>query len=218
MIWPLVAFAAGVPVAVAARRIIQELSVEPATLAWIDRPAPSLQALPWQAAAWREPLCRAFAWSLPLLLLLVALRFDVPDGFVAAVTATALVICCATDLLAYRVPNVVTLPALLVVLVAAGVEGLQPFLECALTASICAVAFGAIALITRGGLGGGDVKLVALIGAALGLPAGPIALAAGIVAGSVMVIVLHATRRLGRDDVFPFAPFLSVAALIVLFV
>jgi Flp pilus assembly protein protease CpaA len=155
---------------------------------------------------------------MPLLLLLAAVRFDALDALAAAVTATALVICCATDLLAYRVPNLVTLPALVAILAAAAVEGFQPFMEAALTASLCTIVFTGVALVARGGLGGGDIKLVALIGAGLGFPAAPIALAAGIFAGSLTVILLHVTRSIGREDVFPFAPFLSIAALILLFV
>jgi len=162
-------------------------------------------------------MARTFALILPLLLALTALRFEPLDVFVAGLVVVALVVCCATDLLAYRVPNIVTIPALAVVLTAAALSGMPELLDATLGLAVCAGAMLVVAVLSRGGLGGGDVKLVALIGAALGLPEAPIALGAGIVAGSLVVIALHATGELKRGDVFPYAPFLSIAALVVLF-
>jgi prepilin signal peptidase PulO-like enzyme (type II secretory pathway) len=120
-------------------------------------------------------------------------------------------------LLAYRVPNIVTMPALALVLAASAVSGTPDLVDASLGLVACGGAMLVVAGLTRGGLGGGDVKLVALIGAALGLPEALYALGAGIVAGSLVVIALHAMGALRRGDVFPYAPFLSVAALVVLF-
>jgi len=208
--------AAGLPLAVVLERLILRLTTMPfSTLFQGDALAP--RVLPWQTLRWRERLARTFALSLPLLLALTALRFEPPDVLVAGVVVVALVVCCATDLLAYRVPNIVTIPALAFVLMAAAVSGIPQLVDASLGLAVCGGAMLVVAVLSRGGLGGGDVRLVALIGAALGLPEAPIALGAGIFTGSLVVIALHFTHALRRGDVFPYAPFLSVAALVVLF-
>jgi prepilin signal peptidase PulO-like enzyme (type II secretory pathway) len=71
----------------------------------------------------------------------------------------------------------------------------------------------AAAIVTKGGLGGGDVKLGALLGAALGLPVAAFALAEGILLGGGFVICLFAMGRLERTQAFPFAPFLALSGL-----
>ena len=216
MLSSIAVLAAGLPLAVVLERLILRLTSAPfSALFQSDAVAP--RVLPWQTPHWRERLSRTFALSLPLLLALTALRFETPNAFVAGVVVVALVVCCATDLLAYRVPNMVTMPALAVILTAAALSGMPELLDATLGLAACGGAMLVVAVLTRGGLGGGDVKLVALIGAALGLPEAPIALGAGIVAGSLVVIALHATGALRRGDVFPYTPFLSVAALVVMF-
>jgi Flp pilus assembly protein protease CpaA len=208
-------FAAGFPLAVAVERLILQLARMPLS-DWLHADeVPEPRTLPWQTPRWRGVLARAFALSLPLLLLVTALGFESWDALVAGVVVVALVTCCATDLLAYRVANAVTLPALAVVLVAAGATGRPELTDALAGMAACGGSMLGVAVLTRGGLGGGDVKLVALIGAALGLPEALFALGGGIVVGSLVVIVLHAMRRLQRGDVFPYAPFLSVAALVV---
>jgi leader peptidase (prepilin peptidase)/N-methyltransferase len=148
-----------------------------------------------------------------VFVLIAAVRFEDVQALRVAVIAVALLACAATDLLAYRVPDVVTLPALGFALAFSAVAGEPP-----LTSSIAAAAtaggllLGA-AVLTRGGLGGGDVKLGALVGASLGLPLAAFALAAGIVIGGGVVIALYACGRLGREQAFPFAPFLALTAV-----
>ena len=208
--------AAGLPLAVVLERLILRLASVPFS-ALFQAEAVAPRVLPWQAPRWRDAISRTFALSLPLLLALTALRFDTPDVFVAGIVVVALVLCCATDLLAYRVPNIVTMPALAIVLAWAAISGTPELLDASLGLAACGGAMLVVAVITRGSLGGGDVKLVALIGASLGLPGALFALGAGIVAGSLIVIALHAIAALRRGDVFPYAPFLSVAALVVLF-
>ena len=216
MLSSIAVLAAGLPLAVVLERLILRLASVPfSALFQADTVTP--RVLPWQGPRWRDAIARTFALSLPLLLALTVLRFEAPDIFVAGVVVVALVVCCATDLLAYRVPNIVTVPALALVLAAAAISGMPELLEAWLGLVACGGAMLAVAVLTRGGLGGGDVKLVALIGAALGMPEALVALGVGIVVGSLVVIALHATGALRRGDVFPYAPFLSAAALVALF-
>ena len=73
-----------------------------------------------------------------------------------------------------------------------------------------------IALIGRGKLGAGDVKLAGVIGLMLGFPAAITALVIGIFLGGAAAIILLLTRRAGRKSSFAYAPYLALGALVML--
>jgi len=73
-----------------------------------------------------------------------------------------------------------------------------------------------IAIISRGGMGWGDVKLAGLIGLATGFPLVFVALITGAILGGLVAGVLLAMKKKGRKEAIPFGPFLSVATLITL--
>ncbi len=78
------------------------------------------------------------------------------------------------------------------------------------------VLFFLIVLISRGGMGFGDVKMAALIGLALGWQLGLVAILIGIIIGGLAAIVLLILRLKGRKQAIPFGPFLSVGAIAAL--
>ncbi len=69
-------------------------------------------------------------------------------------------------------------------------------------------------LVSRGGMGMGDVKLAALIGLVLGFPQVLIALFLGIILGGLTAGVLLISGAKKRKEAIPFGPFLSMAAFI----
>jgi leader peptidase (prepilin peptidase)/N-methyltransferase len=72
-------------------------------------------------------------------------------------------------------------------------------------------------LITRGrGMGGGDVMLAGLIGAATGFPLIIVALIIGIASGGLLAITLLLLRKKKRKDAIPFGPFLCLGAMATL--
>lgn len=76
--------------------------------------------------------------------------------------------------------------------------------------------FGLLALIGRGALGLGDVKLAAWIGFLTGYPHVISALLLGIIAGGVAAAVLLVAKRFQRKQAFAYAPYLALGAWIVL--
>jgi prepilin signal peptidase PulO-like enzyme (type II secretory pathway) len=70
-----------------------------------------------------------------------------------------------------------------------------------------------IAMISRGGMGGGDVKFLAAIGAFLGPGAALLTLFIGALLGSVVGIGLIIFGRLQRRQPIPFGPFLAAGVL-----
>jgi leader peptidase (prepilin peptidase) / N-methyltransferase len=86
----------------------------------------------------------------------------------------------------------------------------------ALGSAIGFVLFVLIAIISRGGMGWGDVKLAALIGLATGFPLVFVALIMGAITGGLVAVFLLVTRKRGRKQSLPFGPFLSLATWITL--
>lgn len=76
----------------------------------------------------------------------------------------------------------------------------------------------AIAVLGRGAMGMGDVKLAAALGALVGFPDVLPALAVGMVAGGIAALVLLITRRVGRKDYMAYAPYLALGAWVILLV
>jgi len=73
------------------------------------------------------------------------------------------------------------------------------------------------ALIYRGGMGGGDIKLAALIGFFLGWPNGLLAVFLGCLLGAVTGLTLVLTGLKGRKDAIPFGPYLALGTLPAMF-
>ncbi|KJS88308.1 MAG: hypothetical protein JM58_01320 [Peptococcaceae bacterium BICA1-8] len=73
-------------------------------------------------------------------------------------------------------------------------------------------------VLSRGGLGGGDVKLAAVLGLWLGWPDIGLAIFLGSLAGSIIGITLISLRIKNRKEPIPYGPYLVLGTLIVLFV
>ena len=76
--------------------------------------------------------------------------------------------------------------------------------------------FLAIALISRGGMGWGDVKLAGLIGLATGFPLVFLSIIMAAILGGIVAVVMVITKKRERRQTIPFGPFLAVAAMITL--
>lgn len=74
----------------------------------------------------------------------------------------------------------------------------------------------AIALVSKGGMGWGDVKLSAVIGLFLGWQSTLVTLYISFVSGGVFSLLLLLTGKKGRKDPVPFGPFLSGSAALAL--
>ncbi len=67
------------------------------------------------------------------------------------------------------------------------------------------------------GMGGGDIKLLAMIGAFLGWPSVPVTLFIASILGSVIGLICMAITGAGRRLALPFAPFLCSGAILFIF-
>ena len=74
-----------------------------------------------------------------------------------------------------------------------------------------------LAVLTRGGIGGGDIKLIAALGLWLGVDALVEVVAWGFIAGGIGAFFLLKFRHKKKTDTFAYGPFFTIAALLQLF-
>jgi prepilin signal peptidase PulO-like enzyme (type II secretory pathway) len=128
------------------------------------------------------------------------------------------IICTGTDLLAYRVPNVITYPAIVIALAVGMIAPGANRLDVAAGGIVIGGTFFAMAVATRGkGMGMGDVKLALFVGFALGLTIGIRALLVTALVGGAFAVLLMLIRIRKRQDIMPYGPFISAGALALLF-
>jgi leader peptidase (prepilin peptidase) / N-methyltransferase len=145
------------------------------------------------------------------------LRFGVSaEALLAAGFCAVLVALAAIDLEHRIVPNRIVLPALAVGL--AGRFVLEPSLEWPLAALAASGFLFAAALAYPRGLGMGDVKLAALLGAVLGSSVA-VAMGFGLAAALLPagVVAMREGMSAARKTALPLAPFLALGSVIALF-
>ena len=123
------------------------------------------------------------------------------------------------------IPDSITLPGILIGLVAGSFLLYDPFLRWTMlgfkTTIIGAVTgfglFYLIAVFSRGGMGGGDIKMMAMVGALMGWKSVLLTTFLGSLFGAVWGIFLMVFKGSGRKSKIPFGPFLAAGAIITLF-
>ncbi|HNS51333.1 MAG TPA: A24 family peptidase [Anaerolineae bacterium] len=134
----------------------------------------------------------------------------------AAVCFTALLLALSlVDLRVRRLPDALLLLLLAWAAVEAAWLGRPTWLSAGAGLLFGGGLFLLIALVRRGAMGAGDVKLAAVLGAALGFPDVVTALLWGVLAGGLAALALLVTRRAGRKDYMAYGPYLALGAWLV---
>jgi len=147
-----------------------------------------------------------------------------PTSALLAVYAAILLVVFVIDLERGLILNKVVFPSLAVSLLAAalipspwlGTLFPHPFLSAAAGAASGFALLFLIALLARGGMGWGDVKFAAFMGAATGFPLVFVALFCGVMIGALIAVVLLASGKKGRKQGIPFGPFLALGTMATL--
>jgi len=151
--------------------------------------------------------------------------------------ATVLIILFVTDFEHFMLPNVITWPAMLLAMLVAlavtlahyslpwslyyGGSGFMAvfnnFLLCALAGGACgALLLLLVVVLSRGGMGMGDVLLSGLLGLMVGFPLVFVALFLSILGGGIVAAVLLISGRKKRKEMLPFGPFLCAGGMVTL--
>ena len=181
----------------------------------------------------RISLCY-FLVELLMGLLSVALyyRFDLSyEFFVGFVFVAAMIVISFIDLAVRIVPDVISLPGivfgLLLSIIGYFLIGRDADVVPSPVSSVIGIIAGGGFLLATAwlyekftgveGMGGGDIKLLAMIGAFLGWPSIPITLFIASLVGSVVGLTCMLLTGAGRRLALPFAPFLCSGAVLFIF-
>ena len=188
---------------------------------WYD----NVPVLSWLWLRGRCRACRAvISWRYPAVELLTAVLFALAarqlgptlDLGTALLLLAALVAITGIDLDHQIIPDVITLPGIVVGAVANLTVRPGNWLDTLLGIVIGGGLFLIIILASGGGMGGGDMKLGAMMGAFLGWKLVLLAILLGVFAGGAVAIGLLSTGSKGRKDPVPFGPFLALGAVVSL--
>jgi len=173
-----------------------------------------------QPISWRYPLVE-FINGLGYSLLLW--KFGLTgQTLVYALLFSALLLVTFIDLAYKIIPNEITLPGIAIGMIAAGFILPQGFWNSLMGLLLGGGLFYLIAdlsqrILKQEGMGGGDIKLIAMIGAFLGWQSVLLTIFIGALLGSIVGLFLILIKGQGRRYPIPFGPFLALGALASLF-
>ncbi len=191
--------------------------------------------------SWRYPLVEL---ANGLLYLLCLRLFGLTgEGVLAMLFCSALLVVTFIDFDHQIIPDVITLPGIVIGLAAApffltplddalpfGIAGLlpltHPYVNALLNSALGVLAGGGPLLLIgwawekfRGieAMGGGDVKLMGMVGSLVGWKGALMTIMLGAVAGALIGVGLIVFKKQDAGKAIPFGPYLAVGALVTLF-
>ncbi|UYL08967.1 prepilin peptidase [Bdellovibrio sp. SKB1291214] len=196
-------------------------------VAWYD----NIPILSWFILGGKCRNCGAkFSFRYPLVELIMATLFALAYHYAGLswdlleylIFIFGLVVCTFIDLDHMILPDEFTLSGIVIGLVGAALNPHREFLD-----SLYGVLMGGGFLwgmaylywifTKQEGMGGGDIKLLAWIGALLGWKAIPFVIMSSAIIGSVVGLVAARKQKAGLKTIIPFGPYLAFAAVLYLF-
>lgn len=153
-----------------------------------------------------------------ILFALAYVHFGLTAEFFVALLFISMLVCITVSDIAYMlIPNKILLFFLPLLIVGRIFSPLTPWWDSLLGAVVGFGMLYIVALLSRGGMGGGDIKLFFVLGIVLGTLKTLLTLAFASAIGLVIgIIVLRMTKK-GRKTPVPFGPSIALAAIILYF-
>ncbi len=170
--------------------------------------------------SWQYPLVEL---AMGLLSLALVLTFHFPWPFIGFfLFAASLLVIIMTDFRHQIIPDVISLPGILLgfafSFINPGLSWVDSGLGILFGGGILfTIAYGYYFFTKRVGMGGGDIKLLAMIGAFLGYQSLPFVIFSSSLLGTIGGIAAMIKQKKGGKTVIPYGPFLAVGALLFLF-
>lgn len=193
-----------------------------ATIRWFDN-------FPLLSYLWLKGRCRdcgsRVGWRYPVVEGATAVVFALSTLHLgltlpllpALLFLSALVAVTAIDLEHQLIPDRITLPGVAVGFLASLVIPGRAWVDSLIGILVGGGIFFVIIALSRGGMGGGDMKLAAMVGAFLGWKPTLLALFLGVFLGGFVAVVLLLGGLRKRKDPIPFGPFVALGAAVSLF-
>jgi leader peptidase (prepilin peptidase)/N-methyltransferase len=166
----------------------------------------------------------SISWQYPFVELLTAffflgayLKFGLTvELFIILLLLSALIVISFIDYKYMIIPNVITYSGILIGLFSAIIFNYISIFSSLLGIVIPALILLVIALIFKGGMGMGDVKLASMLGAFLGTTYTLAGIFIGSLLGSIIGLSLMGFGIMDRNDRIPFGPFICFGAVIMI--
>jgi leader peptidase (prepilin peptidase)/N-methyltransferase len=158
-----------------------------------------------------------------LLFLFLFFRFGLSIHFgVAALLVLSLIVITFIDLEHQIIPDSISLPGIIIGFAASFLPGSPGWLSSLVGivaggGSLLLIATAYEKVTGKEGMGGGDVKLLAMLGAFLGWESIPFIIFTGSLVGSVIGVTAMLIQNKGSDLKIPFGPFLAFGAILYIF-
>ena len=128
----------------------------------------------------------------------------------------ALAFIVVSDLYLRIIPNRITIPLILYTLLASLPSGASAFGRAVLGAVVCGLVILLLAIVSRGGIGGGDLKLMVAVGGALGWQSGLIVFVLSQVVALIGAVALSIARRTILRGWLPIGAIIAALAAVAL--
>jgi leader peptidase (prepilin peptidase)/N-methyltransferase len=157
-----------------------------------------------------------------LIYLIIYLTYGLSiQSLVYIILSSALIIIAFIDLQEQIIPDVISLPGIVIGLILSFIVPYISFINSVLGALfgggiILIIAWVGSIIFKKEAMGGGDVKLTAMIGAFLGWRYTIISLFLGFFLGALTGIILIMAKIKKREDAIPFGPFIALGSIITL--
>lgn len=194
---------------------------------WYD----NIPILSWFILRGRCRNCKAkFSFRYPLVEIITGVLFALSYHYAGwtwnlpeyLIFVFGLVVCTFIDLDHMILPDEFTLSGIVIGLVGAALNPQREFLDAFFGVLmgggfLWGMAYVYYLLTKQEGMGGGDIKLLAWIGALLGWKAIPFVIMTSAIVGSVVGLIASRKTKAGLKTVIPFGPYLALGAVIYLF-
>jgi leader peptidase (prepilin peptidase)/N-methyltransferase len=130
---------------------------------------------------------------------------------------SALIVLTMIDLEHQIIPDRITLPGIAAGWLSSLLTGQVPILQALIGSLVGGGIFYLVVILSGGGMGGGDVKLGAMLGAFLGWKLVLVSIFLSVFTGGLVAAGVLLSGRKGRKDPIPFGPFLALGAAVTLF-
>ncbi|MDQ7028517.1 MAG: A24 family peptidase [Ardenticatenia bacterium] len=138
-------------------------------------------------------------------------KFPSPvEALAVSLYSSVLLLILIVDLETRLIPHVLIYPATFIALIGSTVDPRLTPQSALLGGVVGFVIFYAVAWLTRGGIGWGDVNLAAFVGCITGFPDVLTGLTVGILLGGLISLGLLVSRRVPRNTFIPYGPFLCL--------
>ena len=170
--------------------------------------------------SWQYPLVEL---TMALLSLALVFKFGFTYGLPIYFAFTAaLLVVIVIDFYHKIIPDVISLPGIVIGFACSFINPVITWQQSGIGllvggGSLYAVAAGYYLFTKREGMGGGDIKLLAMIGAFLGWQSLPFVVFGSSILGAVVGIGAMVKQKKGGKTMIPYGPFLSTAALLYMF-